>query len=294
VKGSSGMKLSVVMPCYNAADTIEVQLDALAAQEWHHPWEVVVADNRCTDETIPIVESYRGRIPNLRVVKAWGKQGQPYALNLGVQEARGEFLLFCDADDEVAPGWVAAMGNALEAHDFVASRMDSERLSPERSLRAKGNRRQQTGVMRYTYVPYLPFAGSGGLGIRRELHEAVGGFDEEMVYLLDTDYCWRVQLRGIELTFVPEALVHIRHREVGNGWYRQARNWGEYNVLLLKKFQPHGMPKPGWSDAWPLWKDLIRRVPRLYRQTVRDKWIWALGYRIGHVRGSLKHRFFAP
>ena len=53
------------------------------------PWEVIVSDNGSTDETRRIVERFHGRLPGLRIV------------------AKGEALLFCDADDEVGPGWLA-------------------------------------------------------------------------------------------------------------------------------------------------------------------------------------------
>jgi GT2 family glycosyltransferase len=287
-------KLSVIIPCYNAEDTIDVQLAALAKQDCDRPWEVIIADNGSTDGSLERVRRYEGSIPELRIIDASARKGPAHARNAGARAASGDALLFCDADDEVAPGWVACLGNAVQKYGFVASRMDARRLSAPRSLRAKGNRRQQEGLIQFTYVPYLPFAGAGGLGIRRTLHERVGGFDEELRYLEDCDYCWRVQLAGVELKFVPEALVHIRHRDLDVGWYRQARNWGEYNVLLLKKFQPHGMRAPRWSDGWPLWRKLIVQIPRLRHQAIRDKWIWALGYRIGHMRGSLKHRILAP
>lgn len=288
------MKLSVIMPVYNAAETVGVQLEALARQRWDEPWEVIVVDNNSRDGSLAVVERYRERLANLRIVAARDKQGPAYARNVGARVAKGAYLAFCDADDEVADTWVACIGAAVARHDFVASRMDACKLSDPRALQAKGNRRQQTGLIEYTYVPFLPFAGTCGLAIRRELHEAVGGFDETMAYLEDCDYCWRVQLAGTKLVFAPEALVHIRHRDDARGLYRQARNWGEYNVLLLKRYQSYGMPQPAWTTGLKLWWRLVTRLPGLYRQANRDRWLWALGYRVGQLRGSIKHRMFAP
>ena len=112
------MKLSVIIPCLNAANTIAVQLDALAAQQWDQPWEVIVADNGSTDDSIAIIERYKTTLPHLRIADASARRGQPYALNVGAMAATGEALAFCDADDEVAPGWLSAMGEALSKHDF--------------------------------------------------------------------------------------------------------------------------------------------------------------------------------
>ena len=125
------MKLSVIIPCLNAAGTIGAQLDALAVQQWDQPWEVIVADNGSTDRSLAIVERYRYKLPNLRVVDASARRGQPCALNTGAMAAKGDALAFCDADDEVAPGWLPAMGKALSKYDFVACRVDFKKLNPD-------------------------------------------------------------------------------------------------------------------------------------------------------------------
>src|SRR5262245_35038573 len=116
------MKLSVIIPCYNAAETIGDQLEALTCQRWSQLWEVVVVDNKSTDRSRTIVESYQKRLPNLRMINAFERQGQAHARNVGAQVACGESLAFCDADDEVGAEWLAAMGEALSKHDFVACR----------------------------------------------------------------------------------------------------------------------------------------------------------------------------
>ena len=107
------MRLSVIIPCYNAAPTIAAQLDALTGQCWMHQWEVIVVNNHSTDGSMEVVERYRTRLPHLRIVDAFARRSRPYALNVGAAAATGESLAFCDADDEVGPGWVAAIGDAL-------------------------------------------------------------------------------------------------------------------------------------------------------------------------------------
>src|SRR5262249_59116491 len=118
-------KLSIIIPCFNAEQTIVVQLQALADQQWSHPWEVIVVDNGSTDRTADIVKAWRPSLPSLRLIQAAKeRQGPAYARNVGVAAARSDALAFIDADDVVAPGSLAAMGEALELHDFVAGRKE--------------------------------------------------------------------------------------------------------------------------------------------------------------------------
>ena len=69
--------------------------------------------------------------------------------------ASGDALVFVDADDEVAPGWLEAIGNALRVHDFVASRMDFEKLNTPAMAARMRIHPQRTGLQKLWYPPYL-------------------------------------------------------------------------------------------------------------------------------------------
>jgi len=282
--------LSVIIPCLNAADTIGVQLDALSKQKWDKPWEVIVADNGSSDDTVKIVEHYQNCFQNLRIVDASDKKGPAHARNVGVAASKAELLAFCDADDEVASGWVAAIGDSILVNDFVASRLEFAKLSDPRFLKGKKSTRQNKGLMIYNYVPYFPHADTSGLGIKRLIHESLGGFDESMICCEDCDYCWRAQLSGVVLHFEPNALVYKRHKASRTKRFYQARKWGEYNVLLNKKFRPLGMPTASWKIGARLWWRLFKRFPQtILNKSQRENWLWQLGYRYGHLHGSIKH-----
>lgn len=284
----------MVIPCLNAAATLATQLDALAAQSWPGEWEVIVADNGSTDGSRELAESYRDRLPGLRVVDASDRRGQAHARNVGAAAATGDALLFCDADDEVAPGWLAAMGRALALYEFVACRYDNERLNPAWVQRTHLNP-QKDGLTRYDYPPYLPHAGGGGLGVLRRVHEEVGGFDESMPALEDTDYCWRIQRAGHPLVFAPEAVVNIRHRHDHGSIFRQGVSYGQHNVLIYKKYRALDMPRLGWLPGLSRWAGLLLRTPRLLlTREGRARWAWQLGWRLGRLKGCWKYRVVAP
>ncbi len=284
--------ISVIIPAYNAADTLGNQLDMLKAQTYAGRWEVVVVDNRSTDHTIDLVKSYQAHMPNLRYVEAADKQGKAHACNIGVERAEGDLLVFIDADDEVAPGWLAAMARALSEHDFVAGRLDPVKLNEPR-IRETRLCPQQQGLQEYKYPPYLPHAAGSNLGVKRVLHQAIGGYDEALIRLQDTEYCWRIQLMGVKLHFAPDALVHYRFRESIAGMLIQSFQWGEYNVLLYKRYRPLGMPKLSWRAGLAGWFKLGKELPQLRRRKGRMQWLRRFFWRLGRLSGSLKYRTLA-
>lgn len=290
--GDASVRLSVVIACYNAEDTIGDQLEALARQTSPEPWEVVVANNRSTDNSVAVIDRYRKCMRNLRLVEASEMQGTAHAMNVGVRAARGELLAFCDADDVVGEGWIAAMASALAVHKFVSGPHEIALLNSPALQKSRRNA-QPTGVQQYTNPPYLPHAGSGNMGIRRKEFDRVGGFDESMPALFDTDLCWRVQLAGTPLEPVPGAILHVRYRDTAGSLYRQASSYGEWNVFIYKRYRPHGMPKLHWKHGVAGWIGLVRKLPDLLNPTARASWLWNLGWRLGRLKGCIKYGVLA-
>lgn len=289
------MKLSVVIPCYNVASVISDQLEAVAQQSWSDEWEVIVADNGSTDGSKEVVARYEGRIPHLRVVDASDRRGAAHARNIGVQAATGEAVVFCDADDKVSPGWLAAMGRALSKYDFVACRYDTETLNQDWTQ--VHNKLQYDDLWKLDWYPYLPHAGGSSLGVKRAVFEAVGGFDQNLRYCQDTDFCCKVQLAGVALHFVPDAVVQVRYRTTYGGLYRQARNWAKMSVFLFKRYRVRrnrGLWR--WGPYWRQWKWMLSKGLRenIGDAKGRARLIWQLGWQIGLLRGSIKYRIPPP
>jgi GT2 family glycosyltransferase len=232
---SSGLELSVVIAAYDAERTLGAQLDALAAQRVPFAWEVVVADNGSADGTAALARSYATRL-RVRVVDASATPGAGAARNVGVAAARSPLVAFCDADDVVGDGWLAAMRAALEQHAFVAGRFEGARLNSPSVLRSR-ELPQQHGLQESTRLPGLYAAGAGNMGIRADVFRAVGGFDPRCLYLEDADLCWRVQLAGVPLTWVPEAVLHVRLR--GSLWStaRQGYHYGTGERWLALRYR---------------------------------------------------------
>ena len=89
--------ISIVVPIYNAEKYLADCLDSLVAQS-DHDIEILCVDDGSTDQTIDILNSYSERYPFLRVVNQHN-QGPSAARNRGIDEAKGEWIMFVDSDD---------------------------------------------------------------------------------------------------------------------------------------------------------------------------------------------------
>ncbi len=110
--------VSVVIPTYNYAAFLPGAVEGVRAQEWDD-LEIVVVDDGSTDETPEVLEALARENRNFR----WFRQenaGAAAARNRGIEEARGEFVAFLDADDLWLPGKLTAQFAALAERPAAA------------------------------------------------------------------------------------------------------------------------------------------------------------------------------
>ena len=280
---------SVIVPCYNAAETLLEQLEALSTQKYGASWEIIVADNGSTDNTLEIAKRFHARLPNFRSVDASACKGAAHARNVGAKAAHGTYLAFCDADDVVAPGWMVALRTSLEQTELAASRFEGHKLNGREILSIR-KCPQETGLINLGYSSFLPFAGACGLAIKKTDFFKLNGFDETLINGEDVDFCWRAQLSGMRLEFVPEAVVHIRMRRDTKSVFRQTVNNGYWTAPIYKRYRQHGMPVVPWTSGVKQWMLLVKHLPWLIRKTSRLIWIKDFAYRWGLIKGGFRYR----
>lgn len=103
--------ISVVVPTYQHASALSQCLEAIFAQTYPNI-EIIVVDDGSTDNTQEVVKAFSNRVKSIRQEN----QGSNPARNRGFQEAKGEFIIFCDADVIMKPQMLEEMHKALVAH----------------------------------------------------------------------------------------------------------------------------------------------------------------------------------
>ncbi len=134
---------SVVVPVYDVRDYLRQCLDSVLTQD-AADLEVVAVDDASTDDSGAILDEYAARDARVRVVHLRTNGGLGAARNVGVAEARGDYLVFVDSDDELAPGALAALQHRIDTagevdvvlYSFVRIYEDGREDPDERSAAA--------------------------------------------------------------------------------------------------------------------------------------------------------------
>jgi glycosyltransferase involved in cell wall biosynthesis len=280
--------VSVVVPAHNVAGFVGAQLGALAGQEFDGTWEVVLVDDGSTDGIEEAVAGWAGRLPALRLTSLRRRSGASAARNRGARAAAGEVLLYCDADDVVAPGWVAAMADAAQRADLVGGYVEGALLNgPDGARRRQPYPPDRLPVL----LDFLPYATSANFGIRATALEALGGWNEDFWVGGDAELCWRAQLAGRRLAFVPEAVVHYRYRATTWRAMRQQFEWGQTDPLLYRRFREAGCRRRSGLRIAGSAAKVVATAPRLVTGKVpRSEWLRRTSLLVGRAAGSIRVR----
>ncbi len=258
---------TVVIPVRNAARTLPHCLAALRELD-PRPQELVLVDNGSTDASLELLRAFAGAhvAGDVHVIEE-GRRGPSAARNAGVRLAKGELILFTDADCAPERDWLARMTEPFAETGIgaVAGRVIGapavsavERFSTLYTLQLQ---ERPDRVSRWT--PWQGGYPTANLAVRRALFERIRGFDETMMTGEDHDLCARLYALGGTLAYVPAARVLHHHRTTWSGMVRQAFGFGRGHADLLRRHTRRGLwlDLPGRSLAlgqWPLpsWVDL--------------------------------------
>jgi glycosyltransferase involved in cell wall biosynthesis len=193
--GASPFKLSVIVPSFNEELRLPSSLERIAAyiNASKRSTEVLVVDDGSTDRTAEVAASFRDRIVNLRVLKNGENRGKGYSVRHGMTEAKGQYVLFTDADLSAPIEEADKLLSALQQYDVaIGSRAMNRQLievheSPFREFAGIIFNR----IVRI--VLWLPFVDTqcGFKAFRRERCRVIFeqqrierfGFDPELLYL---------------------------------------------------------------------------------------------------------------
>lgn len=243
--------ITVVVPVRNEAACIARTLTRLAAQKYDRErFEIIVADGRSTDETVPIVRQLQTEHPNIRLLYN-PKRLSSAARNLGVRHGRGDLFVIVDGHCDIADReYLQKMAAAFE-------RSGADCLGRPQPLEIAGASpvQQAIALARRSWLGHNPNsfifsaneqfvkASSVAVAYRRQVFEKVGFFDERFDACEDVEFNTRIDAAGLKCWFTPDIVVHYHPRSSIKGLAHQMSRYGRGRFRLAAK-HPHSLSAP--------------------------------------------------
>jgi glycosyltransferase involved in cell wall biosynthesis len=238
--------VSVVIPSYNAAQTIGACLESLQRQTYTGECEIILTDSSC-DGTPALVAA---RFPRVKLIRRDARTDPGTARTLGVRQARGRIIAFIDADCVAAPDWLerivaaladgwGAVGGAIENGNDATDTVgwagyfaEFREFIPGRPKRA---------------VMHSPTC---NIAYGKEVLAKAGPFPGAYYPQEDLVYNHTLAAQGVSILWDPSIRVSHRHRSTLLGFLRHQRLIGAATVRVLKDIDLRGSwiarhPAPG-------------------------------------------------
>lgn len=208
-------EVSVVIPAYNEATYIDRLLEALVLQNFKD-FEVVVSDATSHDGTDKVVKQFSKKL-DVRMLESPPK-GPAHGRNVGAKTARGKWLLFLDADDDIDnPNFIETLLNETKKRGWKTSTAKYRVLKPT-FMEWLG-----MGVVNYQYLKLLshttrPVAPGYCILTLRSLFESVDGFNEKIQFGEDYDYVTRTAGEGFGFISKTSYYIDMRRAKEQGGF----------------------------------------------------------------------------
>ena len=267
--------VSVILCTCNRASGLRQTLEALGKARIPSGWkaEVIAVDNASSDDTANVIQGTK--LENMTVRYFFeGRRGKGHALNTGIKNAEGDFLLFTDDDVIVSEDWVEQMVSPM-----LEGRCDA--VTGQINLPQTLKRPWMTFMHRWWLASSNDAQPNNGIreligasmGFRRSVLERVPEFDPELGPGAlglgeDTLFGWQLAKAGFAVQYVPAATV-LHQLDAGRlargRWLNEAAKHGRTEAYLMYHWQ-HGnlaLPLLRKYAAWLRlhWKRLREKLP---------------------------------
>lgn len=198
--------ISIVLPTFNRGNILRRAVDSVLALD-EEPFELIIVDDGSTDTTER--ELQRLSDPRISVIALQLNAGANVARNAGIRAARAPYVAFLDSDDTFLPGRLRQPLGILRRHahiGIVLSAFTAEKAA-KTTVFSMPRRVYTGGEMLRLIARRVIQPTTSGLTVRKDILDAVGGFDPALMRMQDSDLVMRVAQKTMAAT-IAEALWH--------------------------------------------------------------------------------------
>jgi glycosyltransferase involved in cell wall biosynthesis len=223
--------ISVIVPARNAAGPLDECLSALSRQTLPRDcFEIIVVDDGSSDGTLEVAQRWGVRIISQP------KSGPAAARNFGVSQARGDLVLFTDADCAPAGDWIERLSQALIDPEVVGAK-GAYRTRQREIIARFVQLEYEEKYDKMRHDRYIDFVDTYSAAYRRAVFETYGGFDPAFPRASgeDVEFSYRLSGHGCKMVFVPQAIVYHRHVDTVVGYLRRKFYVGYWRILMYRR-----------------------------------------------------------
>ena len=235
------MRATIIIPAHNAARTIKYCLNALQVQNYpRDAYEIIVVNDGSTDATARIAEGYPITLLTLPM-----RRGAGAARNLGASAARGDILLFTDADCAPTQTWIREMLAPFDDPRVVGVK-GVYRTRQREPLARWVQAEYEEKYVRMLRATAIDFVDTYSAAYRRNVFLANQGFDESFpnASVEDQEFSFRLAKQGHRLIFAPLAVVFHHHPTTLAAYARRKFRIGYWKVRVHRRH-----PGKIWCDS---------------------------------------------
>lgn len=230
--------ISVVIPTYKRADLLARLLDSIILQTAAAD-EVIVVDDASPnpEEYTQVIYEYKSKINNLKYIRYEQNRGAPHARNIGIKEAKNDWIALVDDDDEWLPEKLEKQWAFVESAKSNAGLIYTwaDTKGPDGEI-IEGSRATIEGDARREILT-TNFITSASVLLRKDAVMDAGMFDESLPSCQDWDMWAKILNKGYACKVVPEVLtIYHRHGQESIGLSSRARLG--YKIFLEKHWRP--------------------------------------------------------
>ncbi|MBD2232372.1 glycosyltransferase [Phormidium tenue] len=222
--------VSVIVPIYNGEADLPGLVERLVSQQYPADRvEFLLVDNGSGDRTPDLLQAATITAASqgirLHALTYSAIQSSYAARNAGITAAKGDILVFTDADCQPEPSWLAALVQPFIDHSVGLVAGEIKALPSQNWLERYADRQGTLSQHNTLNHGFLPYGQTANLAVRAEVLGTVGLFRPHLTTGGDADLCWRIQqATPWQLVHAANAVVYHRHRDslkdLRNQWHR--------------------------------------------------------------------------
>ncbi|WP_299824562.1 glycosyltransferase family A protein [uncultured Pontibacter sp.] len=207
------MKVSIVMPAYNAANTIAESIESVLRQSYQN-WELIIVNDCSKDNTVQIINRYIAQHDNIKLIDLEVNQGPCLARNIGIKCATGDYICFLDSDDLWHPSKLELQTSFHHQHPYKISHTNFIFFNGNGIVRRPWKNLIQLGMKKsgklLDQLYQENVVGILTVMVKRDILLDLGGFDPEIPALEDYDLWIRIAEAGYEYGYIDKKLADYR------------------------------------------------------------------------------------